>query len=543
MRADVSSRTVVEVTGRSLTVARRCWPRGRGSVASVRSVAEGILFTDQYQLAMAQLYFQQGLHEVRAEFDYFFRTNPDYGHHQAGYCVAAGLGDLLDWMQKARFGAAEIDALRTHRTTSGTPRFADDFLDWLAANGDFSTVELHAVKEGRVVHPRLPVVTVRGPLATTQILESALLNHLNYPTLVATKASRVAESAHGGSVLEFGLRRAPGTAANAGARAALIGGCDFTSNVGISHQLGLDPKGTHAHSLVQVYLASGLGERDAFSAFAGLYPDDCVLLVDTVDTLGSGVPNAIHVFEELRADGHTPLGVRLDSGDLAYLAVQTARQLDDAGFPDVAIVLSGDLDELVIWQILHQIDDEAPRYDLDPAAVRARLVYGVGTRLITSQGHAALDGVYKLVALERDGAWHPSVKVSEAPTKVPVPGPKSAFRLYDDRGIATADVLAMPDEDPLPSGSLELHHPYLDGVMRTVDRTALSEAERLQERVWDGAPIGDPPTLDELRARRRRDVERLDPGVRRLVNPHVYHVSLTDRLRRLQHDLVREIGR
>lgn len=506
----------------------------------VPSVAEGILFTDQYQLTMAQLYFRTELHNSRAEFDYFFRTNPDYGHHQAGYCIGAGLDDLLDWMHHARFGDAEIGLLRAHRSASGEPLFADDFLDWLRQHGDFSEIELHAVPEGRVVHPRLPIVTARGPLVMTQILESALLNHLNYPTLVATKASRVAESSHGGSVLEFGMRRAPGSAANAGARAALIGGCDFTSNVGISHELGLDPKGTHAHSMVQAFLALGLGEHEAFRAFAAVYPDDCVLLVDTVDTLSSGVPNAIRVFEELRARGHEPVGVRLDSGDLAYLTVQTARMLDDAGFESASIVLSGDLDELVIWQILDQIDEEAPRYGLDSGAVRSRLVYGVGTRLITSHGHAALDGVYKLVALERDGTWHPSVKVSESPAKVPVPGPKSVWRLYDTRGIATADVLALPDDDLLEGASIELHHPYLDGVARTIERASLSEAELLHVPVWDGARIGDRATLEEMRDRRHHDLERLDPGVRRLVNPHVYHVSLSDRLRKLQHELIAE---
>lgn len=502
------------------------------------SVTEGILFTDQYQLSMAQLYFRQGLHVERAEFDYFFRSNPDYGRHQAGYCIAAGLQDLLDWMAVARFGDVEIELLRAHRSPAGGRLYADDFLAWLGSHGDFSSIEVDAVPEGRVVHPRLPIVTARGPLAMSQILESALLNHLNYPTLVATKASRVAESAHGGSVHEFGMRRAPGWGANAGARAALIGGCVFTSNVGISRLLGLDPIGTHAHSMVQAYVALGLGEREAFRAFAEVYPDQCILLVDTIDTLGSGVPNAIRVFEELRAGGHEPAGVRLDSGDLAFLAVQTARLLDDAGFERTAIVLSGDLDELVIWQILDQIDEEAARYGLDPRAVRSRLVYGVGTRLISSHGHSALDGVYKLVALERDGTWHPSVKVSESPAKVPVPSPKSVWRLYDDRGIATADVLALPDEDLLARDSIELHHPYLEGVSRIAERASLSEAERLHVPVWDGAAIGDRPTLEELRARRRHDLDRLDPGVRRLVNPHLYHVSLTHGLWRMQHDLV-----
>ncbi len=501
-------------------------------------LAEGILFTDQYQLTMAQLYFRRGLHERRAQFDYFFRTNPDYGRHQAGYVVTAGLDWLLEWMQAARFGADELDRLRSQRSADHQPLFAEDFLDWLSEAGDFSQVELDAVPEGRVVHPHLPIVVARGPLAMTQILESSLLNHLNYPSLIATKASRIAESASG-PVLEFGMRRGPGRAANAGARAALIGGCDFTSNAGVSHQLGVEPQGTHAHSMVQVFMALGLGELEAFRAFAEVYPDNCILLVDTVDTLGSGMPHAITVLGELEAAGHRPVGVRLDSGDLAYLTVQAARMLDDAGLTGVRVVLSGELDELAIWQILSQIDEEAPRYGLDPVSVRARMVYGVGTRLITSQGHAALDGVYKLVAIEQDGAWLPSVKVSDSPAKVPIPGAKSVWRLYDRRGIATADAVTMADEDPLAEPQIVLHHPHHDGVTRTVDRADISEAEPLLEPAWrDGGPVAPARSIDELRDRRRRDLDRLDLGVRRLVNPHVYHVSLTDRLKRLQHDLV-----
>jgi len=501
-------------------------------------IADGILFTDQYQLTMAQLYFRRDMHEQPAQFDYFYRTNPDYGRHQAGYGVTVGLDGLLDWMGDARFGPDELDRLRLRTSSGGERLFAEDFLEWLAINGDFGGIELDAVPEGRIVHPHLPIVVARGPLAMAQILESSLLNQLNYPSLVATKASRIAESASG-PVLEFGMRRGPGRGANAGARAALIGGCDFTSNVGISHEVGVDPQGTHAHSMVQAFMALGLGELEAFRAFAEVYPDNCILLVDTVDTLGSGIPNAITVFEALRDAGHDPAGVRLDSGDLAYLAVQAARRLDDAGFADVPIVLSGDLDELAIWQILSQIDDEAPRYGLDPDEVKRRLVYGVGTRLITSHGHGALDGVYKLVAMEEKGAWVPSIKVSETPAKVPIPGPNSVWRLYDERGIATVDVIAAADEHPLADEEITLHHPYLDGVTRTVRRSEISQAESLLEPAWRrGARVGPTPVIDELRARRRADLDRLDIGVRRLVNPHVYHVSLTSRLKQLQHDLV-----
>ncbi|MDH4145628.1 MAG: nicotinate phosphoribosyltransferase, partial [Acidimicrobiia bacterium] len=508
-------------------------------------LTEGVLFTDQYQLTMAQLYFRHGLAGRDAQFDYFHRTNPDYGTHQAGYCITAGLGGLLDWMSEARFGPAELDALAAQRGASGARRFDDGFLAWLSEHGHFRDLRVAAVPEGRVVHPHLPVLTVQGPLAMAQILETSLLNHMNYPTLVATKASRIADSARGSAVLEFGMRRGPGWGVNSAARAALIGGCNFTSNVGMSHELGLDPKGTHAHSLVQVFIALRGGELEAFRAYAEAYPDECVLLVDTIDTLGSGVPNALTVFAELRAAGHEPRGIRLDSGDLAFLSIQAARALDAAGFPDVSIVLSNDLDELAIWQILSQIDQEAPRYGVDAAALRARLTYGVGTNLITSAGHAALDGVYKLVAVRSaDGSgtpWTPAIKLSENPVKIPIPGEKSIWRLYDARGMATVDVVAGVDEDPLAADPLVLHHPYRPGVRRVLRRDDIAEAERLAALVYSPGSGRATDPLAVMRDRRRADLDRLDPGVRRLVNPHVYHVSLTTEVKANQQRLIDEV--
>ncbi|HUV90700.1 MAG TPA: nicotinate phosphoribosyltransferase, partial [Anaerolineae bacterium] len=264
---------------------------------SDRLTAEGILFTDQYQLTMAQLYYRMGLHEKRAQFDHFFRTYPDYGAHQAGYCINAGLAWLLDWMQEAHFRDEDLAYLRGQTSRTGGRLFHDDFLAWLRQHGTFDGITLQAIPEGRVVHPTVPLTSVQGPLVMAQILETPLLNHLNYPTLIATKAARIHESGRGRLLLEFGLRRAQEKGANAGARAALIGGADFTSNVGISHVLGYPPKGTHAHSMVQVFMALGEGELAAFRAYAGVYPDECLLLVDTIDTLESGVPNAIRVFE------------------------------------------------------------------------------------------------------------------------------------------------------------------------------------------------------------------------------------------------------
>jgi len=309
------------------------------------TASRGPLFTDMYELAMAQVYVNQGISERRSQFDYFFRSAPDYGTHQAGFCVSAGLEPFLRWLDRLEIEQTHIDALAALTSPTGTPVFGDEFLEWLAAPDRFADIEISAVAEGRVVHAHEPIVTVTGPLAVSQLLETSLLNHFNYPTLIATKAARVVRSARGGKVLEFGMRRGPSTGVNEGIRAALIGGCASTSNVEAAIALGRRPVGTHAHSLVQAYLAIGDGELGAFRAVAATAPDECILLVDTVNTLESGVPNAITVFDELRSAGHEPVGVRLDSGDLAYLAVQAAKQLDDAGYPDVSILLSSDLDE------------------------------------------------------------------------------------------------------------------------------------------------------------------------------------------------------
>lgn len=505
------------------------------------AVLNGVLATDQYQLTMAQVYWKEGLADRNAQFDYFFRSYPDYGTHQAGYCVFAGLGWLLEWMENARFEATDIESLASQRTAKGERRFDQGFLDWLTDHGDFSALEIRAVPEGRVVHANAPMATVHGPLGMAQILETHFLNRLNYPTLIATKASRVKEAARERPVLEYGLRRAPERGGHAGGLGALIGGCDFTSNVALAEVVGLDPKGTHAHSMVQAFIALGMGELEAFRRFAATYPDECILLVDTVDVLTSGVPNAIQVFRELEAEGHRPGGVRLDSGDLAYQAIQAAVLLDRAGFGQVRIVLSSDLDELVIWQVLSQIEAEAPRYDLDPEALVSRLVFGVGTRLITSEGDPSLGGVYKLVAVAGDdGELIPAIKVSEDTTKVPTPGDKRLFRAYDQRGLATADVVALADEDILDGEELTLHHPHRE-MHRTLATSEISRIEELLVPVFTSGKRDDGrPDIEELRRRRIADLERLDPGVRRLVNPHVYHVSLTDRMKALQRRLVTE---
>jgi nicotinate phosphoribosyltransferase len=504
-----------------------------------RDLIEGFLFTDQYQLTMAQLYWRIGMGDRPAQFDHFFRRYPDYGEHKAGYVITAGLGWLLDWIDQTRITSADIEVLRLQRAANGERRFDEGFLEYLTGLESFAALSIRAIPEGRVVHANEPIVVVEGPLVLAQIIETSLLNHLNYQTLIATKASRVSEQARGGTVLEFGMRRGPGTGANAGTRAALIGGANASSNVGTSSVLGIDPQGTHGHSMVQLFMAIGEGELAAFRAYAGLYPDECVLLVDTIDTLASGIPNAITVFEELRDTGHRPIGIRLDSGDLAHLAVRAAKMLDEAGFPDVAIVLSSDLDEMAMWQIREQIREEAGAYGLEHAAVTERLMYGVGTRLISSHGYPALGGVYKLVGIEDHGEWTPAIKLSETPEKMPIPGDKQLWRVYDSRGLATADVVSGGDEIIDPGESLELFHPHRAGVTRSLGSAETVEVESLLETVHsEGERTDGSPDLLTLRSRRLEDLSRLDVGVRRLINPHLYHVSVTGHVKAIQNELI-----
>lgn len=501
-----------------------------------------MLFTDQYQLTMAQLYFRHGLHEKDALFDHFFRSYPNYGEHQAGYAINAGLEWLLDWMKTARFRDEEIDLLRRMIGSHGERIFADDFLEWLREYGNFSGLTLHAIPEGRVVHPNVPLTIIQGPLAQAQLLETYLLNTLNYQTLIATKAGRIHQAGRGGLLLEFGARRAQGSAALAGARAALIGGADYTSNAGISHVLGFPPKGTHAHSMVQVFMALGGSEIDAFRAYADVYPDDCLLLVDTIDTIHSGIPNAIRVFEEIKRKGHKPVGIRLDSGDLAHLSVLASKMLDDAGFSDVSIVLSNNLDELVLLQIITQIQEEAPHYGVDADHVIKRLTYGVGTRLITSSGDAALDGVYKLVAICQDDAWQPAMKISESPEKVLNPGHKRAYRIYDKRERATADVITLADESLTDEPSLTLRHASRVSMTRRISQEQIATIEDLHvEVVRDGDFIYESPSIQTMREVRERDISQLDLGVRRIVNPHIYHVSLSQKLWELKQSVLADM--
>ena len=503
--------------------------------------AEGVLYTDFYQLTMAQVYHRMGIHETNAQFDYFFRSYPDYGIHQAGYCVNAGLETLMDWVAEANFKEAEIEYLRGLKDANGKAMFSPDFLDYIKGQSVATGLTLRCIPEGRVVHPYVPIATVQGPLLFAQLIETSLLNRLNYQTLIATKAARIYESGLGQVMLEFGLRRAQDRAGYAGARAAIIGGAAGTSNVGASAVLGYQPSGTHAHSMIQAIVGLGGSELDAFEAYAESYPDACILLVDTYDTLNSGIPNAIKVFEKLKAKGHKPVGIRMDSGDLAFLSIQAAVMLDNAGFPDTKIVLSNQMDELVIWQIITQIREDAPRNGVDPEKLIKRLAYGVGTRLITSEGDPALDGVFKLVAVQRENKWVPAIKISENPEKTLNPGSKKVWRLYDQPNKAVADVLSLEDEDLCSQESFYLHHPTDQTKHRHLNCSEISRVETLHETILDeGKLVYDFPTLEAIRQTRSEDIQRLHSGVRRLMNPHGYHVSLTDKLWKLKEELVFE---
>jgi nicotinate phosphoribosyltransferase len=491
-----------------------------------RKLAEGVLFTDLYQLTMAQVYYRLGIHEKTAQFDYFFRSYPDYGLHQAGYCINAGLEWLLDWMRDSFFNKQSISYLASLSDAKGNPLFGKDFLAYIKGQSVITGISLKAIPEGRVVHPYLPLAIVEGPLLFSQLIESSLLNHLNYQTLIATKAARIYEAGMRQMMLEFGLRRAQDRA---------------SSNVGASAVLGFSPSGTHAHSMIQAVVALGGSELGAFQAYADSYPDNCVLLVDTFDTLKSGIPNAIKIFENLLKRGHKPVGIRLDSGDLAYLSIQAARMLNSAGFPETTIVLSNQMDELVIWQIITQIKEEAGRYGVDPDKLIKRLAYGVGTRMITSSIDPALDGVYKLVAIQQNSNWVPAMKISENPEKTLNPGYKHLWRIYDKRDKAIADVMSTSDEDLCKQRSLHLHHPTDPLKHIVLSTNEFSKIEPLPvEIITDGTIKYVSPSLNEMRDLRQRDLEKLYPGVKRLMNPHHYHVSLTDKLWTLKQNLMRE---
>ena len=470
------------------------------------------LLTDLYQLTMGYGFYRHGKHEEEVVFDVFFRKNA-----LITYSVFAGLEQAMDYLLNWRFDDEDIAYLRSLNL------FSEDFLEYLK-NMKF-TGDVYAVKEGTPVFPGEPILTVKAPLIQAQFAETALLNILNHQTLIATKSSKICRATGGrGMVMEFGLRRAQGPDAGInGARAAIIGGCSSTSNVIAGQAFDVPVAGTMAHSWVMDYPT----EYEAFRAYADAYPDNCLLLVDTYDTLRSGVPNAIKVFKELRAAGHKPKGIRLDSGDLAYLSKKARKMMDEAGFPEAIICVSGDLDERSINSLIQQ----GAKIDS----------WGVGTKLITSEDLPALGGVYKLSAvIEKDGTITPKIKLSDNTAKITNPGFKKLYRLYDkENGMAIADLITLRDETVNDEQPLTLFHPVETWKQHEVENF---RAEELQQTiVKNGQLVYEFPKLKEIREYSKGELAKFWEEYLRLDVPQLYKVDLSDKLHRLKIGMIDSI--
>ncbi|QDG52885.1 nicotinate phosphoribosyltransferase [Persicimonas caeni] len=456
--------------------------------------ALGSIYTDQYELTMAQGYFKSGKYEQQACFDYFFRKVPCDG----GYVVFSGLDTLLEVLSDLCFDDEAIAYLAEQG-------FANDFLEHLRAFR--FEAEVLAPREGELVFPFEPVVRVRGGLLEAQIVESALLNVLNFESLIATKASRLREAAGPDKkVIDFGLRRAQGFAGMQLSRAAVVGGCDSTSNVFAGYRDGIPITGTQAHSWIQSFDT----ELEAFRTYADAFPEKCILLVDTYDTLESGVPNAITVGKEMEERGERLDGIRLDSGDLAWLAKRARKMLDDAGLDYVKIAASNQLDEHVIKSLL---DQDAP---ID--------AFGVGTRLVTSYDCPALDGVYKLSQVDDK----PRLKLSESRVKVNFPGHKQVLRLIDEQGMFYGDCVVV-DGQTEPD---HMHHPFDDDKHVAIE--GFDNETLLRPVMNDGEVLVDRPSAHDAAAYAQERLDRLPGEHKRFQNPHVYKVGLSEQMRDLR---------
>lgn len=462
------------------------------------------MLTDLYQLTMINGYMQCGMEKKKAAFDIFYRGTGGYS-----YAIAAGLEQAVDYIKKLHFDEKDVAYLRSLKI------FSEDFLERLKS---FKfTGDVKAVPEGTMVFPYEPILTVIAPLFEAQLVETALLTFINHQTLIATTAARLCECTKG-NISEFGLRRAQGPDAGIyGARAAYIGGCRSTSNVLAGQMFGIDIKGTHSHSWVMSFPT----EYDAFKAYANIYPDSCLLLVDTYDTLKSGVPNAIRVFKELSADGHKPLGIRLDSGDLSYLSRKARTMLDEAGFNDAKIFASNDIDEGILLALQAQ-----------EAAID---VYGIGTKLITSFNNAALGGVYKLCAIENNGVMEPKIKVSNSHEKTTNPGLKKIVRIYVDK-MAAADLICLADDKFDTSKPLTVFHP--EQTWKKATFTSYEVRELMVDVFKNGKLVYSLPTLEEIGKYADKSKGEFFPEYRRVINTQDYKVDLSDSLWRLKNKLL-----
>ena len=469
------------------------------------------LLTDLYELTMMQGYFKDHTNE-RVVFDVFYRRNPS----GSAYAVTAGLAQVIEYIKELRFEAEDIDYL------ASLGLFEADFLEYLR-NFKF-TGDIYAIPEGTVVFPKEPLLKVMAPIMEAQLVETAILNIINHQSLIATKASRVVYAA-GGGVMEFGLRRAQGPDAGVyGARAAVIGGCVGTSNVLAGQMFDIPVKGTHAHSWIMSFKT----ELEAFRTYAKLYPDNCLLLVDTYDTLKSGVPHAIQVFDELKAEGIKPsvYGIRLDSGDLAYLTKKARKMLDAAGHTDAIISASSDLDEYLIESLR-----------LQGAQITS---WGVGTNMITSADCPAFGGVYKLAAIEdADGNFSPKIKVSENVEKVTNPGNKTVFRLYDkESGKIRADLISLADEKYSSDKPLMIFDAIATWKKTLLEAGSYTVRELLVPVFVHGECVYESPSVMEIRYYCAKELETLWDESRRFVNPQEVYVDLSEPLWKLKRDLL-----
>ena len=464
------------------------------------------LLTDLYELTMMQGYFREKDANETVIFDAVYRTNPDGN----AFSICAGLEQVIDYVKNLHFDDADIEYLR------GLGIFDEDFLEYLH-NFKFSG-NIYAIPEGTVVFPREPLVKVIAPIMEAQLVETAILNIINHQSLIATKTSRIVFAARGDGIMEFGLRRAQGADAGTyGARAAMIAGCIGTSNVLAGKLFDVPVKGTHAHS----WIMSFPDELTAFRAYAKLYPSACILLADTYDTLGSGVPNAIRVFQEMR-DAGIPLtfyGIRLDSGDLAYISKKARKMLDDAGFPDAVISASNDLDEYLIDSL-----------KIQGAAITS---WGVGTNLITSKDCPSFGGVYKLAAImdRHTGKFIPKIKLSENTEKVTNPGNKTIQRIYDkETGKIIADLICLVDEEFDEKNSLLLFDPIETWKKTHLAPGTYTMRELLVPIFKNGECVYESPKVMDIREYCKKEQETLWDESRRLVNPHEIHVDLSNEL-------------
>ncbi len=476
------------------------------------------LLTDFYELTMMQGYLKSGKHKEKVIFDMFYRKNP-CGN---GFAICCGLEQVVEYIRNLNFSEEDIDYLRSLGT------FDEDFIEYL--RGFHFTGDIYAIPEGTVVFPKEPLIKVIAPVIEAQLVETAILNLVNHQSLIATKAYRVVHAAQGDGVMEFGLRRAQGPDAGIyGARAAVIAGCIGTSNVYAGQKFRVPVLGTHAHSWIMSFPT----ELEAFKAYARLYPNNCILLVDTYDTLKSGVKNAILCYDAMKEEGITlkRFGIRLDSGDLAYLSKKARKMLDEAGYPEAIISASNDLDENLIESLKAQ-----------GACITS---WGVGTNLITSESQPSFGGVYKLAATySDDGKWVPKIKLSENSEKITNPGNKQIYRIIEkDSGKVFADYIALEDETFSEKEDLVLFDPIDTWKKSTLKGGSYEMRPLLVPIFLGGKLVYNCPSVEEIKAHCKREQESLWEECRRLTNPHAVHVDLSDKLYEMKKGLLAQYSR